>query len=358
MRTSAAAAARQRQIIAGEDATIELDGVTVTSTSNTIKDVIAGTTLNLIKEDAATTISLTVGRDLDAIKQKIQDYVGKYNDLMSYINTQFSYDTEKKTTGGVLFGDGTLSSAKSDITALVTQTIWGVNSSFSIMGMIGINLDNSQLLTIDDALLTGYLQTNFNDVKALFTAQGTASSTDVAYIASTKDSKAGDYTVHIDRAATRATETGSVDLAAGGAVDTLTVTQGSNTASIAVTAGMAIADIVNAINTEFNTVATQTLSGSLQLKQDDNVTAITAGTAWDNIYGTTLQNGDVIDFSGTSRSGTEISGSYTITNIATDTVQGLLSAIENAYSNQVTASISSSGRITVTDKFTGQVNWQ
>ncbi len=171
----------------------------MTNASNTIKDVIAGTTLNLIKEDAATTVNLTVGRDLDTIKKTIQDYVGKYNDLMSYINTQFSYDTEKKTTGGVLFGDGTLSSAKSDISALTTQTIWGVNSNFSIMGMIGINLDNNQLLTIDDAILTGYLQTNFNDVKALFTAQGTTASTDLAYIASTKDSKAGDYTVHIDQ---------------------------------------------------------------------------------------------------------------------------------------------------------------
>ena len=98
----------------------------------------------------------------------------------------------------------------------------------------------------------------------------------------------------------------------------------------------------------------QTLSGSQQLKQDDNVTPISAGTTWDNIYGTTLATPfNVINFSGTSRSGTEISGSYTITNTATDTVQGLLSAIENAYSNQVTASISSSGRITVTDKFTG-----
>ncbi|MCL5807308.1 MAG: flagellar filament capping protein FliD [Deltaproteobacteria bacterium] len=347
------AADRQRQIIAGEDAAIVLDGVTVTNASNTIKDVITGTTLNLIKEDAATTINLTLGRDLDTIKKSIQDYVGKYNDLMSYINTQFSYDTEKMTTGGVLFGDGTLSSIKSDISALTTQTIWGVNSNFSIMGMIGINLDNNQLLTIDDTLLTGYLQTNFNDVKALFTVQGATSSTDLAYIASTKDTKAGDYTVHITTAATQATTTGSVDLSAGGVTDTLTVAQGSGAATIAVTGGMIIADIVNAINTEFNAVYTQTLTGSQELKQDDNVTAITAGTALDNIYGTTLQNGDVINFSGTSRSGTAISGSYTITNTATDTVQDLLSAIETAYSNQVTASISSSGRITLTDKFTG-----
>lgn len=348
-----AATVRQRQIIAGEDASIVLDGVTVTNASNTIKDVIAGTTLSLVKEDGATTVNLTVGRDLDTIKKSIQDYVGKYNDLMSYMNTQFSYDTEKKTTGGVLFGDGTLASAKSDISVLTTQTIWGVNSNFSIMGMIGITLDNDQILTIDDALLAGYLQTNFNDVKALFTAQGTTSSSDLSYIASTKDSKAGDYLVHINRAATRATETGSVNLAAGGADDTLTINQGSATATIAITAGMTLNDIVNAINTEFNAVYTQALSGSQQLKQDDNVTAITAGIVWDNIFGATLVNDDVIEFSGTSRSGTAISGSYTITNTATDKVQGLLSAIENAYSNQVTASISSSGRITLTDKYTG-----
>jgi flagellar hook-associated protein 2 len=348
-----AAAVRQRQIIAGEDAVIELDGVTVTNASNTIKDVIAGTTLNLIKEDAATTINLTVGRNLDTMKKNIQDYVGKYNDLMSYINTQFSYDMEKKTTGGALFGDGTLSSVKSDISALTTQTIWGVNSNFSIMGMIGINLDNNQLLKIDDALLTRYLQTNFNEVKALFTTQGNASSTSLAYITATKDSKAGDYTVHINRAATRATATGTVNLTAGSAADTLTVVQGASTANIAITAGMIITDIVNAVNTEFSAVYTQALSGSMQLKQSDNVTAIAAGTAWNNILGATLQNGDVLNFTGTSRSGSNIGGSYTITNTATDKVQGLLSAIENAYSYHVTASISSSGRITLTDKFTG-----
>lgn len=348
-----AAAARQRQIIAGADAALELDGVALTNTSNTVKDVISGVTLNLIQASSSTNVSLKVERDVDAIKKNIQDYVSKYNDLMSYINTQSAYDAKAQKTGGVLFGDGTLSSIKSDISALTTKIIWGVNSNYSIMGMIGINLDNKQLLTVDDKTLTGYLKTNFNDVMSLFSAQGSASTTNLAYVANTKDSKAGEYNVHIDRAATQGAETGNVNLSGGGAADTLTVTQGSSTANIAITAGMTIADIVNAINTEFNAVYTQTLSGSLQLKESDNVTPISAGTAWNNIFGATLLNGDAINFSGTSRSGVIVAGSYTITNVATDKVQGLLSAVENAYSNQVTASISSSGRITVTDKFTG-----
>lgn len=347
-----AASARQRQIIAGEDATVELDGVIVTNASNTIKDVIAGTSLNLVKEDA-TIVNLTIGRDLDAIKNNIKTYVNKYNDVMSYINTQFSYDASAKKTGGALFGDGTLASVKSDLSPLITQTIWGVNSNFSIIGMIGINLDSTHQLTINDSKLSGYLQTNFNDVKSIFSVQGSTSSTNLAYVSYTKDTKAGEYTVHVDRAATQGTETSNINLAAGGAADTLTVTQGSSTASIAITIGMTLSDIVNAANTEFSTSYTQTLAGSQLLKQDDNVTAIASGTTWNNIYNTTLQNSDVIEFSGTSRSGTSLSGSYTITNIATDKVQGLLSAIENTYSNQIIASIDSSGHITVTDKFTG-----
>ena len=347
------AAARQRQIIAGEDAVIELDGVTVTNSSNTIKDVIAGTTLNLAKEDAATTVNLTIGRDLTTIKNNINNFVSQYNEVMTYINAQFSYNAEEQETGGVLFGDGTLSSVKTEVTALLTQTVWGVSSQFSTLSLIGITLDNSLHLSVNDSVLTGYLQTNFNDVKALFSAQGTTSGTDLAYISYTKDSQAGEYAVHVDQAATKGSVTGSVDLAAGGAADTLTVTQGSSAATVAITAGMTLSDIVNTVNTEFSAVHTQTLSGSEQLKQDDNITPITGGTKWDNIFGASLVNGDVISFSGTSRSGASISGSYTITNVSTDTVQGLLSAIETAFSNQVTTTIDTTGRITMTDKFSG-----
>jgi flagellar hook-associated protein 2 len=116
---------------------------------------------------------------------------------------------------------------------------------------------------------------------------------------------------------------------------------------------MNIGDIIDAINTELDAEYTQTLAGSQQLKEDDNVTPITSQTTWDNIYGTTLQDGDVITFSGTSRSGGAVSGSYTISNVGTDKVQGLLSVIESAFSSEVTASINTLGQIVVTDKDSG-----
>ena len=52
-----------------------------------------------------------------------------------------------------------------------------------------------------------------------------------------------------------------------------------------------------------------------------------------------------------------MTGSYTIDSASSNTVQGLLSAIEEAFSNQVTANINSSGQITITDSSTGTSQW-
>lgn len=342
------------EVVSGADATFSVDGLDITQSSNTVDDVIAGVTIDLLKADAGTTVTLTVNRDIDAIKNNINAFVSKYNDVASYISSQFSYDTETNKTGGILFGDGTLSSVKTDITSIITQSVWGVSSQFSIMGLVGINIDNEGQLSINDDTLTGYLQTNFNDVKALFVGQGIASNGSLEYINHTNNSTAGEYTVNITAAATRSTSTSNTAVSGSlGSDETLTITEETKTANISLTGSMTIGDIIDAVNTEFDTVYTQKLTGSTEFKEDDNVTSITSDTSWDNIYGTTLQDGDVITFSGSSRSGASVTGSYTINSVGTYKVQGLLSAIENAFSSNVTASIDASGRITITDKESG-----
>ncbi len=353
------ASVRKREIVAGEDATIEVDGVEVTSSTNNIEGVIEGVTLDLMKEDSNTTLTLNIEHDVEAVKANIQNFVDQYNEVMSYINSQFSYDEEEESTGGILFGDGTLSSVKGDLTSLLTQTIWGVDSDFSILGLVGINLDNDLLLSIDETELTGYLETNFNDVMALFVGQGTTSGSTLEYVGHTRDTEAGEYTVHINRAATQATETGSVDLSSGGADETLTITRGSSTATVTITNGMDLDDIINEINKELDTEYTQTLVGDEQLYSDNaQGNVITSETTWDSIYDSSgsqlsFSDNDIISFSGTARDGTEVSGNYTISDVTSDTVQGLLSAIESAFSNEITASIDTSGRIIITDKYVG-----
>lgn len=345
------ATARQREIVEGADAELTIDGVTVTSSSNILDDVITGVTLNLLKADATTTINLNIEHDHEAIKSAIEDFVTAYNDVLSYINTQFAYDEEAESTGGLLFGDGTLSSIKTDLTSLLTENIWGVNSNFSILAHVGVTMDNDLLLSIDDGKLEGYLNTNFQDMLALFAGRGVTSNSSISYISHTGDSKEGEYTVHINRAATKAEETGNVNLSAGGALDTLNITQGNSTATVSITADMTLDDIENAINTELNTAYSEILVGDQLLLE--GTSAATSQTKWVDIAGTSLAGSDVISFSGTDRSGKSVSGTYTITNVATDTIQGLLSKIETTFSSNVTATMDSSGRIVLTDKTSG-----
>lgn len=348
-------------LVAGQDASLEIDGVALSSADNTVDDVIAGVTLNLLKGDEGTTVTLNISHDLDGIIQKINSFVSCYNDVAAYIYQQQSYNSETNKTGGILFGDGTLSSVKLDISSLIIQSVWGVSSDFSTLGLAGINLDNEGNLSVDADKLKGYLTTHFNDIRNLFCASGTASNGSLQYIGHTRDTEEGNYNIVITQAATQSTSTSDNSIGEGGLSNSeiLTITESGKTATINLSEGMSIDDIVNAINSEVDAVYTQTLAGSTMLYADStNETPITALTKWNSIYvgedsPANLENGDVISFSGSTHTGTSISGSYTISDVGQDTVQGLLDAIELAFNKTVTASISNSGSITITDETGG-----
>ncbi len=355
---SLAGATRKRQIVAGADASVTVDDVTVTRSTNTITDLIGGVTIDLLKADTETTVTVNIGRDIDALMTKINSFVSNYNAVLSYIQSQTSYDSKTQKPGGILFGDATLISVKSDLTSTLIQHVWGVSSDYSTLGLVGITLDNGGQLSVDTSKLRGYLNTNFNDVQKLFAASGVSDAGTLKYVGHTTATKANDYAVNITAAATQSTSAPSDNTGVSGN-ETLTITEGGSVGVVNLTSSMTMAQIVSAINSELDAIYTQILAGGEQLYADNLQTAkITSATKWNSIYDGTgnsanLLNGDVISFEGTSRGGATVKGSYTITNTATDSVQGLLSAIESAFGNQVTAGINAEGRIVITDKTSG-----
>ena len=343
------------EIVAGQDASFLLDGVEVTSEENIIEDVIAGVTFNLTGKDASTNITLNIGRDTSAIEEKIQTFVDAYNTVASYIKEQQTYNEEEETTGGVLFGDGTLASVKSDITSLLVEPVWGVSSEFSIMGLAGINVGSEGQLSVDSEILGEYLETNFSDIQKLFSANGSSSSGSIEYIYSTDDTNVGNYTVNITQAATKNSSTSdTVVNTTLGSDQTLTISQGNTTANVSLTSDMTISDIVAAVNTELDTVYTEKLVGDTAVTA--GAVAVTSVTTWGAIDSANLVDGDTISFSGTSRDGSAISGSYTINSTATDTIRGLLTGIESAFGNDIFASIDVNGRLALTDNEEGSSN--
>ncbi len=358
------------EVQAGKDASITIDGTTITSSSNSIDDAITGVTLNLKTVESDKTVTINIERDYDMIKSSVQSLLDAYNDIITDINEQFAYD-EDTDSAGLLQGDGTLSSIKSNLMNIVASSVSGISTTMNALSLIGINSQvdytdhtNDGILTIDDDDFMDAMQDYFNDFMRVFIAEGTATDGDVEYISHTRDTVAGTYAVNITQAATQATVTGTATLTSGigaGNIETISISQGGRIAAVTLDGssgenGSSIDSIVNALNSEFDTEYTQTLMGDVKNTTDaDQTTAITSNTTWNNVYSggdaAGLETGDVITFTGKKSNGTGVSGSYTI--VATNTVQGLLSAIESAYDNEVTAAINSYGYLVVTDKTTG-----
>lgn len=188
---------RDRELQAGADAHITVDGVDIYPTSNTVDDVIAGVILDLKKVADTTTVTLTVGSDYDAVKEKIEEFVTAYNETMDAINAQLTYDSENAAPGGPLFGDSTLRTIRSNLVNIILNKVEGVSDDFSTLGLIGISIETDSKLTIDDTKLQGYLETNFEDVKKLFAADWSSDNSHLSYIYHAKNTQSGTYDITI-----------------------------------------------------------------------------------------------------------------------------------------------------------------
>ena len=153
----------KNELQAAQDASLTVDGISATRSSNTISDLIEGMTLYLNKAGSA---DITVTNDIQSVRNSIEEFVNSYNDLMSYINDQFSYN---ESSQGVLMGDSTLRLVRSSIRDIVIGRIEGLSGDISALSQIGITTDISDgTLTIDETKLNDALNTKLADVEEFF----------------------------------------------------------------------------------------------------------------------------------------------------------------------------------------------
>jgi len=242
------------EISEGQDARLRIDGTLIERSQNVISDALPGVTLNLKSADPSTVITLQVSRDLEGIEEEVQAFVEKYNEVITFMNEQFTYNEEQEQ-GGVLMGSATLLSIQSQIRSIVSGTITGLPEGFNALSLIGITSDRNGLLSIDSEDFRDALEEDFEAVRKVFAPAGSTSTSELEYIYHSSDTQAGTYSVVITQVATQASVTGTEDLSSGIAGDeTITITElgTGKEAVVELTAGETIDDIVNALNSEFS----------------------------------------------------------------------------------------------------------
>ncbi len=154
------------QTIAAQNADLTVNGIAITSASNTVSEAIQGVTLTLTNTTAAPA-SLTVARDTTAINTAASGFVEAYNALASQIKSRSAYATNG-STGGALAGDGTLRVMQDQLRGIFNTPASG--GTLTSLAEVGIAFQKDGSLSLDSSKLNSAISANFSDVTNLFSS--------------------------------------------------------------------------------------------------------------------------------------------------------------------------------------------
>lgn len=130
----------------GTNASLTIDGIPYSSTTNTITGAISGVTLNLASTAPDETVQVTVGPDVSQLTTAINNFVNAYNTVINDINQQYAVNPATDSQGP-LAADTALRSLQSSLLNDVTYSISG-NSGLVNLASLGINMNNDGTLTV------------------------------------------------------------------------------------------------------------------------------------------------------------------------------------------------------------------
>jgi flagellar hook-associated protein 2 len=177
----------------------------VTSDTNTFSDLIGGLSITLLKEtETGESVTISTETDVSGIKDAINEFITRFNEVNDYIEKQNTYDKEADKVG-VLFGDFTLQMMQNSLRGMLASRVAGLEGQYNNLYAIGIRTTGSGTLAIvNNSRFEEALKNNLDDVIKLFTNAGTSSSNFIEFMSSTSSTKAGEnYEVDITQAATR-----------------------------------------------------------------------------------------------------------------------------------------------------------
>ena len=168
---------KMSQTQAASSASIDVDGNTLTSETNTFDDTIVGLKIEVNrlsdKDSSGNYLSnkVAITTDTASVQSLVQSFVDGYNTLMEKTTALGKRNSivagESQDDGGALAGDSTTRSVTSLLVNAVS-TPSTESTVFSTIFQLGIEMDNNGKLSIDSDTFADALDGNFDQVVALF----------------------------------------------------------------------------------------------------------------------------------------------------------------------------------------------
>ena len=209
------------QTVAGQDAALTVNGLSIASPTNTVTSAISGVTLNLLKTGTST---LSITNNASSVATAVQSFVTAYNTLHGALSPLTAYDSTTQQ-GGPLLGDYTAMSVQTQLSGVLVSAVPGLsgNSGITTLGQLGISLNKDGTLSLDNTKLQSAISSNLSDIAGMFASVGKTTDSLVNYVSSTSNTQPGSYSVDVSQLATQGKSVGSANLNGG-----ITITAGSN----------------------------------------------------------------------------------------------------------------------------------
>ena len=154
------------QAMQGKNAALTVDGIPISSATNTVTGAVAGMTINLNGAAPGTAVTLSASANTSAITSAINQFVSDYNTVIGSVNTEYTYSSTSSTSGP-LEGDSTLGLLQNALLGAGSYSASN-NGAISTLGSLGITMNNDGTLTVDSSTLNDAVQNNFSAVQNFF----------------------------------------------------------------------------------------------------------------------------------------------------------------------------------------------
>lgn len=139
-----------------QDAMYKLDGIDLTSATNTPADVLDGLSLNF-KAVTTSAVTVSVATDPVQVRKNINDFVKAYNDLNKLVRSQTQSDPSGKTRGP-LQADSTATSVLNSMRELLRGSVSGLTGTNSLSAA-GLDVQRDGSISLNESRFAPLLAT-------------------------------------------------------------------------------------------------------------------------------------------------------------------------------------------------------
>ena len=133
------------------DASLLVNNIPITSTTNTIATAIPGVTITAFKKDPAATVIIDVAADSTALKDNVKAFVTAYNDLAKYAADQAAL--AGKNDPASIGRDPILSQVKGQLRAALSSE-YATGGVYSALSQVGVEFTRTGQLSLNETTFT------------------------------------------------------------------------------------------------------------------------------------------------------------------------------------------------------------